>query len=94
MDFFILVALPLNTPFTLGKVTRPPRTVEVMERDQPVLDVGASAHFCRRAEQHPHLSAPNFPEKLLFADFRICIMDKCICSFGIPPSINFCLMSS
>ena len=89
MDFFVLVALSLNTPFTLGKVTRPPRTVEVMERDQPVLDVGASAHFCRRAEQHPHLSAPNFSEKLLFADFRICTMDKCNLFFWHPSFYQF-----
>ena len=37
MDKRVLVALSLDTALTLGKVSRPPRAVQVMERHKPVL---------------------------------------------------------
>lgn len=51
-DFRVLVALLQDTTLTLGDVAGPPRTVQVIQRDGTVLDVGASAHILRGTHQH------------------------------------------
>ncbi|AAL49573.1 unknown [Sinorhizobium phage PBC5] len=57
-----LVALPDAAPVALLKVGRPPRRIDVMQRDEAVLDVGTGAHLRRRAEQEPDPSGPDLSE--------------------------------
>ena len=45
MDKGVLVALALDTALALGKVSRSPRTVQVMKCHQTVLHIGACAHL-------------------------------------------------
>ena len=45
MDKRILVALTLDTTLALGKVSGPPRAVQIMQRHKAVLHIGSSAHF-------------------------------------------------
>ena len=45
MDQGVFVALSLNASFSLGKVSGPPRAVQIMERHKAVLHIGSSAHF-------------------------------------------------
>mmetsp|Transcript_21738 Transcript_21738/g.84786 ORF Transcript_21738/g.84786 Transcript_21738/m.84786 type:complete len:418 (+) Transcript_21738:9334-10587(+) len=54
LHVFALVALAQDAPFALLHVARPPGRVQVVQRRQPGLHVGADAHLGRRSEQHPH----------------------------------------
>ena len=45
MNQRILVALTLDAPLALGKVSRTPRTIQVMEGYKAILHIGASAHL-------------------------------------------------
>ena len=51
-DLRVLVALAHAAAFALLDVRGPPRTVEVMDRDAPVLDVGADPHLLGGADQN------------------------------------------
>ena len=51
MDKRILVALALDTALALGKVSRSPRTVQVMKCHQTVLHIGACAHLGGAAQK-------------------------------------------
>jgi len=62
MDKGILVALSLNTALALGKVSRSPRTVQVMKCHQTVLHIGACAHFGGAAQKDTHLTGTDFRE--------------------------------
>ena len=76
MDKGVLVALALDTAFALGKVSRPPRAIQIMERHKAVLHIGASAHLCGAAQQDAHLSGTDFGEQLFFPYFGIGLMDE------------------
>ena len=41
----VFVALTLDTPLALGKVSGPPQAVQIMERHKAILHIGASAHL-------------------------------------------------
>ena len=71
-----MVALALNTALALGKVSRPPRAVQVMERHKPILHIGASAHFGGAAQQDTHLAGADLGEQLFFSDFCVGFMDE------------------
>ena len=66
MDQGILVALALDTALALGKVSRPPRTVQVMERHKAILHIGASAHLGGASQQDTHLTGADLGEHLFF----------------------------
>ena len=76
MDQGVLVALALDAALTLGKVSRPPRAVQVMECHKPVLHIGASAHLSGAAQQDTHLAGADLGEQLLFPHFGVGLMDK------------------
>ncbi len=76
MDKGILVALALDTALALGKVSRPPRTVQIMKCHQTVLHIGACAHLGGAAHKHTHLTGTDFRKQLLFPHFGVCFMDK------------------
>ena len=76
MDGLVLVALALDAPLSLGQVAGPPRTVQIMQCHQAVLDVGARAHFSRAAQQDAHLAGADLGEQLFFAHLGVGLMDK------------------
>ena len=76
MDRLILVALSFNSAFPLGQVAGPPGAVQVMERHQAVLDVGACAHLLGAAQQDAHLAGADLGEQLLFAHLGVGLVDK------------------
>ncbi len=47
----ILVALPQNSSLALLHISRPPRSVQMMQGNQPLLDVRARTHFLCAAKQ-------------------------------------------
>ncbi|SCI03351.1 Uncharacterised protein [uncultured Clostridium sp.] len=76
MDKRILVTLTLDTALALGKVSRSPRTVQVMKCHQTVLHIGACAHLGGAAQKDTHLTGTDFREQLLFPYFGVGFMDK------------------
>ncbi|MCY1166341.1 hypothetical protein D9M73_62680 [compost metagenome] len=70
------VALTLNAPFTLLNVRRPPRHVEVMQRHQPLLHVGAGAQLLGGAQQHAHLASVHLAEQVGFLVIRVVVVDE------------------
>ena len=76
MDQRILVALALDTALALGKVSRTPRTIQVMERHKPVLHIGASAHFGGAAQQDAHLPSANLGKQFFLLHLGLGFVDK------------------
>ena len=75
--FFIAVALTDDTTRTLLQITRTPGTIQIMLGDEPVLNIGARAHFSGTAHEHAHLTRTNLSEQFLLFYLRIRIMDEC-----------------
>ena len=67
----ILVALPDDPALPLLKVGGPPGTVQVVQRHEFLLDIGARAHLLGGADQHPDLPGAHLAEQLLF--LRLCV---------------------
>ena len=76
MDQRILVALALDAAFSLGQVTGPPGAVKVVERDQAILDVGASAHLLGASDEDAHLTGADFGEQLPFPYLGVGVVDE------------------
>ena len=72
----ILVALPHDATKALLEVAGPPGTIEIMQGNKPVLDIGACAHFGRAAHEDAHLASTHFGKQLLFLLLGFGIMDK------------------
>ena len=72
IDFGIFVTLTNDSAFTLLKIRRSPRTIQMMERHKLCLHVGSCAHFLRRAKQHTHLTGTHFAEQFFLLSFGIC----------------------
>ena len=66
MDKRILVALTFNAALALGKVSRTPRAIQVMQSHQPVLYVGSGSHFGGTAQQDTHLPGAHLGEQFFF----------------------------
>ena len=75
MHFLVAVALTDDASAALLQIARSPRTVEVMQRDEPVLDVHTSPHLKGAPHEDAHLSASDFGKQLFFADFGVRLMD-------------------
>ena len=76
MNKGVLVALTLDTPLSLGKVSGSPRTIQIMKCHQTVLHIGACAHLGGAAQKDTNLTGTDFREQLLFPHFGIGFMDK------------------
>src|SRR5712691_1100826 len=50
-----------------------PRGVQVMQRDEALLDVGARAHFLGTAQEHPDRAGADFLKEHLFLGVGVCI---------------------
>ena len=68
MYLFILIPTPHDSPGALNQIPRPPRCLQIVRRNKPVLHVGPSAHLLRAANQDTHLPAAYFCEQLFFLD--------------------------
>lgn len=62
IDFGVFIALTDDSAFTLLKIRRSPRTIQMMEGYKLRLHVSSCAHFLRRAEQHTHLTGTYLAE--------------------------------
>ena len=60
LNLWIHVALPHNTAQPLSKVGRTPRTIQIMEGNKPILDIGACAHLLGAAHEDTHLTGAHF----------------------------------
>ena len=76
MDFLVAVALTDDASAALLQIARPPRAVEIMERNKPVLHIHASAHFEGTAHQDAHLSGTHLAEQFLLANLGVCFVDE------------------
>ena len=76
MDKRILVALALDTALTLGKISRSPRAVQVMQRHKTVLHIGACAHFGGAAQQDAHLSSADPGKQFFLLHLSLGFVDK------------------
>ena len=52
----VFVALPHNASMPLLQISGPPRAVQIMQADQPLLDVGTGPHLEGGANQDTHLT--------------------------------------
>ena len=67
----ILVALPDDPALPLLEVGGPPGTVQVVQRREFLLNIGAGSHLLGGADQHPDLPRAHLAKQLLFLRLRI-----------------------
>ena len=72
----IHVALAQRTARPLLQISRTPWAVKVMGGHDPVLDVSASAHLLRTADEDAHLPPAHLGEQLRLLRFGVGIVDK------------------
>ena len=84
MNKRVFVALSLNASFSLGKVSGPPRAIQIMERHKAVLHIGSGSHLLGATQKDPHLPSPYFGEQFLFRTSVLASWIKAIWSAGIP----------
>ena len=77
MNLLVAVALTDDAPAALLQIARPPRAVEVVERDEPVLHVHTRAHLEGAAHEHTHLTGAHLCKQLLLPRFGVGFMDEC-----------------
>ena len=76
MDSFVFVALPDNAALALLQVAGTPRAVQVMQGDEPVLDIHARSHLEGAAHKDAHLTSTNLGEQLLLFRLGVRVVDK------------------
>ena len=76
MYLFVVVAPAFNAALALCEVAGPPRTVQVMERNQFVLYVGACPHLEGAANEDAHLTGAHLGKQFLLLHIRLGLMDK------------------
>ena len=72
----VFVALAHDAPLSLLEVGGPPWTIEMVECDEPLLDVRTRAHFKCGADEHPHLSGIDLAEQRLLLPFCLGRVDE------------------
>ena len=76
MDLGIHIALANDTTTSLLQITGSPRTIEIVQGDQAILDIHTGTHLEGAAHQHTHLSGSHLAEQFLFPCIGIGIVDK------------------
>ena len=71
VHFFIFVTLADNASLALLEVRRSPRTIQMVERDELLLTVGASAHALGAAQQDTHLTGTDFGKQIFLLRFAL-----------------------
>jgi len=87
----VFVALPDNAPLPLLKVGRTPRTIQMVQSDELLLAVGASAHALGAAQQDTHLTAPHFAEQIFLLYLALGVVDEGDLVFGNTQFQQFCV---
>ena len=78
----VFVALPDDAPLPLLKVGRTPRAIQMVQGDELLLAVGASAHALGTAQQDTHLTAPHFAEQIFLLYLALGVVDEGDLVFG------------
>ena len=78
IDFHLLisVSLPENTPLLLFQVRGLPRAIQMMQGNQPILNIGSCAKFRRRPHQDTHLSGAHLCKQVCLFRFRVVLVDE------------------
>ena len=76
MNGLVSITLPFDAAFALRQITRPPRGVQIMQRDQAILHVSASAHFGGAAHQNAHLAGTDFRKEVTLFGLSIRLVNK------------------
>ena len=87
MYALVVIAPAFNAAFALCQVTGPPGTVQIMEGNELVLHVCASAHFESASNQDAHLTGADLGKQLLLLHIGFRLMDKGYL-FGAHPTGN------
>ena len=87
----VFVALPDDAPLPLLKVGRTPRTIKVVQGDELLLTVGASAHALGAAQQDTHLTAPHLAEQVFLLYLALGVVDEGDLVFGNTQFQQFCV---
>ena len=78
IDFHLLipVSLPENTPLLLFQVRGLPRTIQMMQGNQPILNIGSCAKFWRRPHQDTHLSCAHLCKQVSLFRFGVILVNE------------------
>ena len=78
IDFHLLipVSLPKNTPLLLFQVRRLPWAVQMMQGNQPILNIGSRAKLRRRPHQDTHLSSAHLCKQVCFFRFGVVLVNE------------------
>ena len=60
----------------LSHIGRTPAYIQMMHGHKPRLDVGASSHLGRAAEQNPNIAGADFRKQCSLFLFRVCVVNK------------------
>ena len=91
VHFLIFIALTNDAPFALLKVGRTPRTIQMVQSDELLLTVGASAHALGAAQQDTHLTASHFSEQVFLLYLALGVVDEGDLVFGNTQFQQFCV---
>ena len=75
LNLLVFVTLANDAALPLLKVSWSPGTIEMVQGNQFLLNIGASAHFCGTSQQNPHFSSTNLAEQLLFLLLGVGVVD-------------------
>ena len=76
LHFLVAVSLTKNPSFLLFQVRGFPRAVQMMQGNQPVLNVCTSTKFWGRTKQDTHLTGTHLCKQFCLFGFGICLMDE------------------
>ena len=74
--FLVMVALAENAAVALLDLGRFPGRIEMMQRRQAFLHIGAGAHLLGAAQQHAHRALPDFLKEALFLGVGLRLADR------------------
>src|SRR5438477_8948837 len=76
LDGLILVALPQNSSFPLLNVGGTPGGVQVMQRDEPLLNIGAGAHLLSAAHEDADPASAHLLEQRVLFGVAVIILNE------------------
>ena len=76
LNLRVRVSLAQNPALALLHVRRPPRRIQMMQRDETFLNVGARAHLLRAAEKNPHPPGAHVTAQAVFGRVVVEVLDE------------------